>query len=130
MAQMAQTVQTVQTVQTAEIPKNFRTVITAKTRKDLSDHIHEVWRNVRVDGDEFVAADLERLIKNCSLTDPPSHGIVIGEVDLWGRVLEHSKGYRAEHARPAAFYCAIGDRSDEALAELRAAHKGDMRRAA
>jgi len=26
----------------------------------------------------------------------------VGEVDLWGRILEESYGYRAEHARPAS----------------------------
>ena len=28
--------------------------------------------------------------------------LVVGEVDLWGRILEESYGYRAEHARPAS----------------------------
>lgn len=29
---------------------------------------------------------------------------IVGEVDLWGEVHFHEKGYRAQFARPAAFY--------------------------
>ncbi len=29
---------------------------------------------------------------------------IIGEVELWGTVWPHEKGYRAEHAKPRAFY--------------------------
>ena len=28
--------------------------------------------------------------------------LLVGEVDLWGRILEESYGYRAEHAKPAS----------------------------
>jgi hypothetical protein len=34
-----------------------------------------------------------------ALKEPPSGGIV-GEVALWGRVIEHALGYRAEYAYP------------------------------
>ncbi len=46
------------------------------------------------------ARDLDALREHglCVLPGP----LLVGEVDLWGRVLEESYGYRAEHARPAS----------------------------
>lgn len=45
------------------------------------------------------ARDLDALRQHglCVLPGP----LIVGEVDLWGRILEESYGYRAEHARPA-----------------------------
>jgi len=45
------------------------------------------------------ARDLDALKQHglCVLPGP----LVVGEVDLWGRILEESYGYRAEHALPA-----------------------------
>jgi len=34
----------------------------------------------------------------------------LGEVALWGRVIEHEHGYRAERARPTRLILIIGDR--------------------
>jgi hypothetical protein len=40
------------------------------------------------------------------------HTIYIGKVELWGEVVEHGKGYRAEYAYPLGFYgCLKGTRS-------------------
>lgn len=46
------------------------------------------------------ARDLDALRQHglCVLPGP----LVVGEVDLWGRILDESYGYRAEHARPAS----------------------------
>ncbi len=46
------------------------------------------------------ASDLDALRQHglCVVPGP----LVVGEVDLWGRILEESYGYRAEHARPAS----------------------------
>ena len=35
-------------------------------------------------------------------------GAVIGEVRLWGRVIEHEHGYRAQFARPTALWLPVG----------------------
>ena len=45
------------------------------------------------------------------------HPIVIGRVQLWGRVLPHSAGYRAELAYPYELEVLTGDMLDEAAAE-------------
>ena len=50
--------------------------------------------------------------------EPPA-GRVWGAVKLWGRLIEHSHGYRAEFAYPAALYC-----QDEKLAAVVAALYG------
>jgi hypothetical protein len=46
------------------------------------------------------ARDLDALREHglCVLPGP----LVVGEVDLWGRILDESYGYRAEHARPVS----------------------------
>ena len=44
---------------------------------------------------------------------------VVGEVDMWGLVMEHEHGYRAQYARPRAFLKAKGRNAEAALAELR-----------
>ena len=48
--------------------------------------------------------------------------LVVGEVDLWGRVLLESYGYRAEHARPASLGLVEGTAGTDAdLDRVRAA---------
>lgn len=39
-----------------------------------------------------------------ALKDRPTFGDVWGKVALWGEVIEHDKGYRAEHCYPVSFY--------------------------
>jgi hypothetical protein len=34
----------------------------------------------------------------------PYHKIVVGEVEIWGRIVEHKKGYRSEFAQITRFY--------------------------
>ena len=34
-------------------------------------------------------------------------GAVVGEVQLWGRVIEHERGYRAQFARPCALWLPV-----------------------
>lgn len=46
------------------------------------------------------------------------HPIVIGQAQLWGRVLPHSVGYRAELAYPYELEVLAGGLLDEAGAEL------------
>lgn len=46
------------------------------------------------------ARDLESLRQHGLCVLPGA--LIVGEVDLWGRILEESYGYRAEHARPAS----------------------------
>ena len=40
----------------------------------------------------------------------PSSNVVFGEVELWGRVWPHAKGYRAEYMRPTVFYRRTDDK--------------------
>jgi hypothetical protein len=47
-------------------------------------------------------------------------GVVFGTIAMWGVVWEHEYGYRAQFARPTSFVSAYGNRSEQALAELRA----------
>jgi len=46
-------------------------------------------------------------------------GVVIGSVALWGVVIIHQHGYRAQYARPLAFLEAYGKQADRALLRLR-----------
>jgi hypothetical protein len=46
-----------------------------------------------------------------------THPIVIGRVQLWGRVLPHSAGYRAQLAYPYELEVLAGDGFDEAEAQ-------------
>jgi hypothetical protein len=47
-------------------------------------------------------------------------GVVFGIVELWGIVWDHVRGYRAQFARPLSFLSSYGNRSEEALTQLRA----------
>ena len=47
-------------------------------------------------------------------------GVVFGAVEMWGTIWDHEKGYRAQFAMPLSFDSAYGQRSDQALTELRA----------
>jgi hypothetical protein len=47
-------------------------------------------------------------------------GVVLGTVSMWGIIWDHTLGYRAQFARPMSFVSSYGNRSEEALAELRA----------
>ena len=47
-------------------------------------------------------------------------GVVLGMIEMWGIIWDHEKGYRAQFARPTSFSHAVGNRSEQALAELRA----------
>jgi hypothetical protein len=47
-------------------------------------------------------------------------GIVLGTVAMWGIIWDHALGYRAQFARPTSFISSYGNRSEEALSELRA----------
>lgn len=44
--------------------------------------------------------------------------IVFGEVRLWGRLVEHEKGWRAEHARPSCLYRTWDDEIDGQVVEV------------
>jgi hypothetical protein len=46
-----------------------------------------------------------------------THPIVVGRVQLWGRVLPHSAGYRAELAYPYELEVLAGDGLDDAEAQ-------------
>lgn len=52
------------------------------------------------------ARDIETLRQHglCVLPGP----LIVGEVDLWGRILEESYGYRAQHARPVSLALVTG----------------------
>jgi hypothetical protein len=50
-------------------------------------------------------------------------GIVLGTVELWGIIWDHEKGYRAQFGRPLSFVSSYGNRSGQALAELRVIFK-------
>jgi len=63
------------------------------------------------------------LVARCQFTLPPTQGVIIGIIDLWGDVVEHERGYRGEYARPSGFLEAHGDNDDAALARLRADFK-------
>lgn len=39
--------------------------------------------------------------------------LLVGEVDLWGRILEESYGWRAQHARPASLGLVEGTAGDD-----------------
>jgi len=45
----------------------------------------------------YAAKDIEFLVRNYQYT---SHIFAVGRVALWGKVIEHSRGYRAEYAYP------------------------------
>src|SRR6478736_607866 len=47
-------------------------------------------------------------------------GVVFGTIEMWGIIWDHAKGYRAQFARPLSFVSSYGNRSEQALAELRA----------
>jgi hypothetical protein len=47
-------------------------------------------------------------------------GVVFGTVEMWGIIWDHERGYRAQFARPTSFISSYGNRSEQALAELRA----------
>jgi hypothetical protein len=47
-------------------------------------------------------------------------GVVVGTVALWGIIWDHTRGFRAQFARPLSFVSSYGDRNGDALAELRA----------
>jgi hypothetical protein len=64
--------------------------------------------------------DPRSLLVRCDVTVPKSHGIVLGCVQLWGIVHKHSRGYRAQYAKPASFSEAYGDDAPRALARLKA----------
>lgn len=51
-------------------------------------------------------------------------GVVFGTIAMWGVIWNHDKGYRAQFAKPLSFVSSYGDRSDQALAELRAGFAG------
>ena len=51
-------------------------------------------------------------------------GVVFGTVEMWGIIWDHAKGYRAQFARPTSFVSSCGNRSEQALAELRAIFSG------
>jgi hypothetical protein len=46
-------------------------------------------------------------------------GVVFGTIEMWGIIWNHTKGYRAQFARPLSFVSSYGNRSEQALAELR-----------
>ncbi len=48
-------------------------------------------------------------------------GVVFGTVEMWGIIWNHDKGYRAQFARPLSFVSSYGNRSEQALTELRTA---------
>jgi hypothetical protein len=66
-----------------------------------------------------VGKRFDGLIKRAGFTHPPSHGIVVGSVEMWGILWEHALGYRAQYARPLSFISAHGYKPHEALARLR-----------
>jgi len=47
-------------------------------------------------------------------------GVVFGTIAMWGIIWDHTRGYRAQFARPVSFISGFGKRNEEALAELRA----------
>ena len=51
-------------------------------------------------------------------------GVVFGTIEMWGIIWNHAKGYRAQFARPLSFVSSYGNRSEQALAELRAIFSG------
>lgn len=57
--------------------------------------------------------DVKLVIKGMSLY---GHLLVLGKVALWGKVIEHEKGYRAEFAYPQIFY--YNDSDKEKIQEL------------
>lgn len=64
------------------------------------------------------ARDLEALRQHGLCVLPGA--LIVGEVDLWGRVLAESYGYRAEHARPASLGLVEGTAGEEEWAALEA----------
>jgi hypothetical protein len=60
--------------------------------------------------------DPSNLITRSKITG--CNGVVVGSVALWGVVWEHSKGYRAQFAKPASFCSAHGEGNIRALTEL------------
>jgi hypothetical protein len=51
-------------------------------------------------------------------------GVVLGTVSMWGIIWDHALGYRAQFARPMSFVSSYGNRSEDALAELRSSFFG------
>ena len=49
---------------------------------------------------------------------------MFGTIEMWGIIWDHAKGYRAQFARPLSFVSSYGNRSEQALAELRAIFSG------
>jgi hypothetical protein len=47
-------------------------------------------------------------------------GVVLGTVKMWGVIWDHARGYRAQFAKPTSFISSYGNRSEEAITELRA----------
>src|SRR5262249_22777161 len=54
-------------------------------------------------------------------------GVVLGTVEMWGIIWSHAKGYRAQFARPLSFLSSHGNRSEQALAELRTVFSAEAR---
>ncbi|MGH9277489.1 MAG: hypothetical protein ACRD12_05210 [Acidimicrobiales bacterium] len=63
------------------------------------------------------ARDLETLRQHGLCVLPG--GLVVGEVDLWGRIVEEPYGYRAQHASPASLGLVAGtvDEDERGLVE-------------
>src|SRR5262245_1905892 len=62
--------------------------------------------------------DPKRLVMRSQISG--CDGVVFGTVALWGIIWDHARGYRAQFGRPLAFASSYGNRSEQALAELRA----------
>jgi hypothetical protein len=65
-----------------------------------------------------IRGDPERLVIRSQISG--CDGVILGSVSMWGIIWNHARGYRAQFARPLSFASSYGNRSDEALAELRA----------
>jgi hypothetical protein len=63
-----------------------------------------------------VRGDPSNLITRSKITG--CDGVVIGTVALWGIIWQHTRGYRAQFARPTSFTSAYGERTACALTEL------------
>lgn len=60
----------------------------------------------------------ERLLSRSQISG--CDGVVLGTVKMWGIIWDHALGYRAQFAKPTSFISSYGNRSEEALTELRA----------
>jgi hypothetical protein len=70
--------------------------------------------------DDMMASlhDPERLVIRSQVSG--CDGVVLGTVTMWGVIWDHTIGYRAQFARATSFISSYGNRSEEALTELRA----------